>query len=138
MKFLIALMVLSCSVASADCDEDDFVIYRIIDKVPVVLQDEYGVMLINDGSVEEPIPRYILAIRSSRTLIDSRNLDEFKEGLSAIPAAEVVHEYTSCSLSRSFGLQEEHIDEFHALFEEFRLELSDQSRITCYCDAAVK
>lgn len=138
MKFLVALMVLSGSVANVDCDEDDFVIYRIIDKVPVVLQDEYGVMLINDCSIEIPVPRYILAIRSVRTLIDSRNIDEFKKGLSAVPAEEVVHEYISCSVSRSFGLQQEHIDEFHSLFEEFRLELSDQPRITCYCDAAVK
>jgi hypothetical protein len=59
-------------------EQKPLIVYRIGD-VPVAMRedDEYGVMLVNDGWEEDPSPRYIVAIAKTRTVVDTKDLEVF-------------------------------------------------------------
>lgn len=115
------------------------IVYRIGD-VPVEMRegDEYGVMLVNDGWEEYPSPRYIVAIAKTRTVVNTKDLDLFKSVVKRIPKGSTIFEYGSCTVPRSLGLTEDHFNAYNEVFSKFGLTVSDEPRITCYCESLKK
>lgn len=111
--------------------------YTILPGAEVRLQDDYGAMLINTGSPDKPIPRYILAIRGSRTLVDTRSIEMFRVGLSQIKKGSQVFIYDSCSVPRWAGLSDKQKNDFSDAIKEAGLIVPENQpeRFTCYCDA---
>lgn len=137
MRILIqiaTLFLLGFSASVAADPSEPLVIYWI-GRVPVELAggDPVAVMLINAGSEEKPIPRYIVALAKGRTVVDTRELDLFRSVLERIPTGTEVFRYDSCTVPRSWGLLEEHFAAYEAVFKELDIKLSAETRITCYC-----
>ncbi|MES2707446.1 MAG: hypothetical protein V4726_12690 [Verrucomicrobiota bacterium] len=116
---------------------DALILYRI-GSVPVEMAagDRYGVMLVNDGSETEPVPRYIVAFAGSRTVVDTRDPELFKAMLKRIPAGTVLTEYDSCSVPRAYGLSKGQISAWRSAISGQKLKIAENTRITCYCEKA--
>lgn len=109
-------------------------LYTIVDGADVALEDPRGTMLINDGTEEHPIPRYIIGIKSSRTLIDTRDLSTFRSALQTLQEPQDVFLYDSCTMPRSWGLTDAQKNEFRESFALSGHTLRDEvKRTTCYC-----
>lgn len=130
-KLLICILLLSN--IQAEGEKKPLIIYRIVKDCPIILKDEYGVMLLNDGWENNPSPRYIFARLSTRTILVTKDLAEFKHALSRLPKGTVIHSYGSCTVPRSHGLKQEHFDAYDAVFKKLKLKISEEPRITCYC-----
>lgn len=114
-------------------------LFTIMPGADVVLQDEYGVMLVNDGNENKPVPRYILAIRKSCTLVDTRDIEVFRAALGKVPKGTKMNQYDSCTVPRSWGLSDAEIKAFERAITRTGLSVSNEDRrITCYCDAIKK
>ena len=119
-------------------EEPRLKLYTIIPGADVFLQDDYAVMLINDGDSDKPVPRYILAIRSSRTLIDTRDFKIFQTALTQIPKGKLVFIYDSCTVPRSYGLTDAQDAAFYKAIQDAGLRTPGEDgplRMTCYCKA---
>lgn len=139
MKALVILAIIALTSLANAKEPKPLIIYRIGD-VPVEMResDEFGVMLINDGGEDAPSPRYILAISSMRTVIDTKDFELFKTLLKRIPKGSTVFEYGSCTVPRSWGLTDKHFSIFEGAFTESGLAISKESRITCYCESITR
>ena len=133
--FLCILML--CSL-QAEVKKKPLVLHHIVKDCPVVLQDEYGVMLLNDGWEKDPSPRYIFARLSTRTVLITKDLSEFQHALARIPKGTVIHEYGSCTVPRWHGLTDKHFESYNSVFKKLGLKISENSRITCYCKKVSK
>lgn len=140
MKRILVILAAVVLTALAYAKEPKPLILYRIGNVPVEMRagDAYGVMLINDGWEEDPGPRYILAIAKTRTVIDTKDLDLFKAVLKRIPKGSILFEYGSCTVPRSWGLKEEHLEAYNDTFKELGLVVSEEPRITCYCESVAK
>ena len=132
--------IASVLICSANAKEPKpLILYRIGD-VPVEMRegDKYGVMLVNDGGEDDPSPRYIVAIARTRTVVDTKDVELFKAIVKRIPKGSRIFEYGSCTVPRSWGLKEEHFSAYKGVFPELGLVVSEEPRITCYCESAGK
>lgn len=139
MKALVTLAIAAFASLADAKEPKPLILYRIGD-VPVEMcqGDEFGVMLVNDGNEDAPSPRYILAILSTRTVIDTKDSELFKTLLKRIPKGSTVFEYVSCTVPRSWGLTDEHLSIFESAFKDSGLIISEVPRITCYCESVTK
>lgn len=136
MKYIATIFICASllGVLRADVKPKPFEIFSITPKCSVILKDEYGVMLVNDGWEKDPSPRYIFACLSKRTLLSTKDLATFKRVLAALPKGSVIHQYGSCTVPRSHGLKQEHFEAYSKVFEDLGLKLDEDLRLTCYCD----
>jgi len=116
--------------------EGDQLVLYWVDRVPIEMEgtDEYGIMLVNNGGEENPTPRYILGIAATKTLVDTQDLEIFKLALSKVPRGSTVYWYGTCTVPRYWGLSEEQIGGFRRTIKEAGLILSEEDRVTCYCE----
>lgn len=115
---------------------DSFVIFYITPEAPVVLVDDYGLMLINEdigGQNQKPQPRFIVACKNSRRLVDTQDLKIAALALSTIPTGSRIRWYDSCTMPRSYGLPASVYHDFHAAIKNSGLIILDEPNITCYC-----
>ncbi|MBN2704439.1 MAG: hypothetical protein JXR23_09540 [Pontiellaceae bacterium] len=137
MKLQIMITIIALMLSSRLCADtsDELIIYRLAGDVPVKLMydDQFAVMLVNDGNEQVPIPRYILAIKNSRTVIDTTDIGLFKMVLSTIPKGSVIFEYDKCTVTGSWGLTAKQYQLYYDLFEDAGLSLDEERRITCNC-----
>ena len=103
--------------------------------VPVPLEDNYGILLVNDGDEKQPKPRFILGCRKRKSLLDTHDIRQFKAALSTIPMGSTVYQYDSCTVSRSWGLRGKTFDQFNATLSSRRLRVLKDRRTTCYCES---
>jgi hypothetical protein len=138
MRFIIAL-IFSLTLAPLCADEMPLRIFTIVPGADVLLKDDFGVMLINDGNEDAPVPRYIFAIRKSRTLLDTRDVDLFRTALKQVPKGTKLVMYDSCTVPRSWGLRQSDRDLFQKTITKAGLSFSEEEKIAvCYCDAIKK
>jgi hypothetical protein len=100
-------------------------------------------MLVNEGGAgdpkgdaferQAPRPRYIIAIRSKRKIIDTMDIAIFKRSIMEIPKRSKIIRYDSCTLSRASHLDEHVWKEFEDAIRSAGLVLSEDPIITCYC-----
>ena len=130
------LILLSLSATVFAKNQKAVVLFRI-GEVPLELRegDKYAVMLVNDGDENAPSPRFILALAESRTVLDTKDINLFKSVLSKIPKGNTIYEYDSCTVRRSYGLTAAQIGAYTAIFKELGLKVSEEPRITCYCES---
>lgn len=108
--------------------------YTICPGFDIVLEDRYGVLLVNDGDEKTPVPRYILGIQSSRTILDTRDRSEFARALQGIRKGSRVIRYDSCTVPRSYGLTGKQLADFEKMIRDADLIMPrNVARITCYC-----
>ncbi len=123
-------------VAAVFGDEPERIVLYKRDGIVVKLLrgDGYGYMFINDGVREgKSIPRYILAIEDSRTVIDTKDLKVFRAVLAALPKGIGISQYSTCGLPMAFGLNDEDSNRFIRTFQEFGIATPPETRITCKC-----
>ena len=96
--------------------------------------DDYGAILINQGSDSRPLARYVFASQSTGKVLDTRNYSEFRKALAAVPKSSTIGIYETCSISRAYGLPMEVIDDFEKALQQSgsRIERED-ARTVCYC-----
>ncbi len=115
---------------------DSFVIFHITPEAPVVLVDDYGLMLINEdigGQNQKPQPRFIVACKSSRQLVDTQDLKIAALALSTIPTGRRIRWYDSCTMPRSYGLPASVHHDLQTAIKNSGLIILDEPNITCYC-----
>lgn len=100
---------------------------------PFILQDDYGVMLINEGGEESPKPLYILARQSPPNIITTSNFEEFSIALSEIPSDAVVGSYGTCSVPRTYGLPDHIVEQYGAVIEKLESTNKIEEWTVCYC-----
>lgn len=120
-----------------DVDESGRLIFWSIDAFdhvePFILsEDEYGVVLSNDGTEDRPVPGYILAVQSTREIVHTSDFAKFREALVAIPRGSAVGRYNTCSVSRDYGLPEAVKTQFETALSVAGLRVVDD-RVVCYC-----
>ena len=119
---------------STEAAKEPFVIYHITKNCPVVLVDNVGVMLINTGWEENPSPKYIIAVSKGRTLIETTDAKVAGQALTLIPKGTKIRWYDSCSVPRSYGLQDSVRKDFLAALRKAGFTLHQDDNITCYCE----
>ena len=130
---LIAMLLV---VAVVRAEDAPLKLFTIVPGADVILEDDYGIMLINDGNERQPSPRYILGIRASRTVLDTRDLRVFRAALGTLPKGTRLIPYDSCTVSRSHGLSASNHSEFTKAVNDAALIVDEEARrITCYCEA---
>jgi len=100
---------------------------------PFVLNDEYGVVLYNEGSQEQPEPRYILACQNNRSILLTADFEQFRRELQKIPIGTRIGRYDTCSVPRAYGLPDDLITRFQAALSEAGLKVESEGRHVCYC-----
>jgi hypothetical protein len=132
---MVLFITLACTMSAK---EPRVLLYTIVPGADVILKDEYGYMLVNEGGEEHPQPRYILGIRSTGKVTDTKDIDVFAKALSTIPKGTTIFEYDSCTVSRSWGLNENEIVKLNKAIKRAGLRISSKKQITCYCEALEK
>ncbi len=89
---------------TGDLDEKGRPVLYADGVVPLVLKDDYGVMLVNTGNPENPSPLYILGILKEKRVFATRDRTAFEAALKAIPKGSRVQRYDKCTTSFSDGL----------------------------------
>ena len=113
-------------------EEPSRVMYTILPGSDIVLRDDYGFVLVNDGDNKHPVPRYILGVKGRGKIVDTKDLKAFSRALATLPKRKTLYEYDSCSVSRSSGLTSKQHSAFKSTLKKSGLKVSDQIRITCY------
>lgn len=100
--------------------------------LPVELTTDYGFMVINLGSEEQPKPVYRLGSRTAGTVQDFNTLAAFTAALAKLPKRSVLHRYDKCLTPTSLGIDFD-LDEFKATCRKLDIELADNPKLTCNC-----
>jgi hypothetical protein len=104
-------------------------------EVPVELETDYGYMVLNVGSIEEPKPHYILGDRTKGVIRHFETKNAFLEALRQLDAGgELVH-YTRCLVPSSLGLKEvdQPYAEIETICKERKIRLSEKMHMRCLC-----
>lgn len=97
-------------------------------------EDDYGAILINQGSESRPLARYIFASQSTGKVLDTRNYSEFWKALAAVSKSSTIGVYETCSVSRAYGLPMEVIDNFEKALRRSGAKVDrENERTVCYC-----
>lgn len=132
---LAALLFSIGSNAFAQEPDNRIRMYTLSPRVDIVLRDPYGVLLVNDGDEKNPSPRYILAIRKSRKVVDTTDRDVFIQALQEIPKDSRLIRHDSCTVPRSYGLTRKQKSDFERMIRNAGLGMpQSKMRITCYCE----
>lgn len=100
--------------------------------IPFPLDDDYGVMLINQGGHAKPSALYVLGSRAQKKVWQTSDVREFERLTGSIPKGAKANVYDSCTVSLRHGLPDTVQDGFDRICK--RLELNDEDRnITCVC-----
>jgi hypothetical protein len=101
---------------------------------PFILhQDDFGVVLYNDGSEDSPVARYIIAFQSTREIVHTGDFAAFKHALSRVPKGSVVGRYDTCSVHRAYGLPSSVVMQFEQSLTDAGLRVEEDARVVCYC-----
>jgi hypothetical protein len=102
-------------------------------KIPVVLQNDYGIMIFNEGDESNPVARYELSDQKSRTIKTFRAYDELKTALSKIPKNSKIDIYDKCCVPTFYGLKDFSEEDLINFCKSSGLIISDRRFITCTC-----
>ena len=100
--------------------------------LPAELTTDYGFMVINLGSEEQPKPLYRLASRAAGTVRDFDTLAAFTTALAKLPKRSVLHQYDKCLVPTSWGVDFDY-SKFEAACKRLAITLSHDPKLTCDC-----
>ena len=111
-----------------------YVFHQAKSRKPILaeLTTDYGFMVINIGSEEQPKARYRLGCRLAATIQDFDTLSTFVAALAKLPKGSVLHQYDKCTIPTSWGIDFNHSN-FAATCERLGLVLAEERQMTCTC-----
>jgi hypothetical protein len=114
-------------------------IVKIDDYVPFILEDDYGYVVLNDGTVDDPKPRYILGSQREGTVIHYTTKNEFLAAIAKIPSGATLREYAKCLAPLSWGLKEEQLvcEDVPKIAKEKGINFTEDSKLHCNCESSV-
>ena len=104
--------------------------------VPVVLETDYGYMLLNVGSMEEPKPHYILGNQKSGVIKHFKSKKKFIAALSQLEAGGELARYSRCLVPSDLGLKEVDLveyEEIEKICKARKIKLSARVHMRCVC-----
>lgn len=112
------------------------VISRGSKNVPVILEDDYAAMLINEGDAKNPKVKYVLAVAKKKKVVSFTDVRQFK--LSAdieVPKTFELRPYDACTTSLNSGLSETEKEEFEKVLKKHSTAKPSPTHITCSCES---
>ncbi|MBC8064949.1 MAG: hypothetical protein H7Y17_08975 [Chlorobia bacterium] len=100
--------------------------------VPFLLDDDFGVMLINEGGEKHPRALYVAGSRTKKKVWQTHDLKEFQRLVDSIPKGVRVREYDSCTVNLGYGLPAGVREGFQKSLQRLNLK-GDDRNITCIC-----
>lgn len=101
---------------------------------PFILHhDDFGVVLYNDGSEDNPVPCYIIAFQSTRDIVRTGDFAAFKHALTRVPKGSVIGRYDTCSVPRAYGLPSSVVMQFEQALTDAGVKVEKDARHVCYC-----
>lgn len=101
--------------------------------IPVILRNDYGIMIFNEGDESNPIARYELSDQKARSIEMFRTYDELKTALSKIPKNSKIDIYDKCTVPTFYGLNNFSEKDLINYCRSLGLIISDRRFITCTC-----
>lgn len=100
--------------------------------VPFLLDDDYGVTLINEGSEKQPRALYVLGSRGKKKVWQTHNINKFQQLVDSIPKEAKVRIYDSCAVSIENGLTKVVMNLYDKTLKRLKVK-NDDRNITCIC-----
>jgi hypothetical protein len=130
------------TLASAEA-EHDLILYSFPSHldglvIPVTITSDYGYMVLNTGSIEEPIPLYILGDRKTQTVTRFPERGAFLEAVRRLAAGGTMAFYDKCLVPSSYGLKEpqEVWKDVESICREKGIRIEEQ-KLFCNCEDVV-
>ena len=104
-------------------------------EVPVELKTDYGYMLLNVGTIDEPKAHYILGNRKEGTVRHFATKDAFLKSVRELAPGGVLAHYTRCLVPADLGLADEEMpyEELEKICKELGIECPEESLMKCLC-----
>jgi len=104
-----------------------------------ILEDDYGYVVLNDGTKDAPKPRYILGSQSEGTVIHYTAKKEFLAAVAKIPEGATLREYAKCLAPLSWGLNEEQLvyKDVSKIAKEKGIKFIEDSKLHCNCPSSI-
>ena len=103
-------------------------------RLPVELEDDYGFMIFNDGTLEEPQLKIRVGSKQDSKVFAAKTWEEADAILAKIPEVSGIHYYGKCTVPTYYGLPDDTWDRFMALIQKHKLTYADSiHRMTCTC-----
>ena len=105
-----------------------------------ILEDDYGYVVINDGTEKKPKPHYILGSQKDGTVIHYSNKKDFLAAVSNIPSGSTLREYAKCLCPLSYGLTEAQLvyKDIPSLAKAKGIKYSDKCKMYCNCPDSLR
>lgn len=104
-------------------------------EVPVELETDYGYMILNVGTNDEPQPHYILGDRTKGIIRHFGTKTAFLEALRQLDEGGELARYTRCLVPSDLGLKEadQPHSEIEVICKERKIRLSETMHMRCLC-----
>ncbi len=143
--FVVAAALLGLPGATLSGDEAPRIVLHAVKIVhaeayrALILEDDYGFVVINDGTEAAPRPRYILGSQREGTVIHYTDRKKFLQAVGGIPTGATLREYTTCLAPLRWGLTlEQRVDrDVPAIAKERGLKFTAAPKTHCTCESSV-
>ncbi|SHK01560.1 hypothetical protein SAMN02745181_3040 [Rubritalea squalenifaciens DSM 18772] len=103
-------------------------------RVPVFLEEDYGMIVFNVGSYEEPALQVKFMEKSSREIIAANGMEEVLLYIGKMKRGCSIGHYDTCSVPTFYGLDYGMIERIDSALERQGLKLpSGERHVTCIC-----
>ncbi len=102
-------------------------------EIPVILKDDYGIMIFNEGDESNPIARYELSKQKENTILEFENFDNLLKSISNLPKGSKIAIYDKCTIPTYYGLKSFSEEKLVNFCIELELVIADHRKITCTC-----
>jgi hypothetical protein len=101
----------------------------------VVLQTQYGFLVVNEGDEKRPQTLFLLARAKPKRVETYTSLRDFQQALSRLPKGAKLHRYDRCTDTAARGLPEEIWRQIRQTCRQSRVRLMkfDEPILTCIC-----
>ncbi len=119
-----------------ELDEQGRLVLYCLKKSVISLNDEVGVMLIDENYNREDLPPqtcYILGVQSSQKFLKTFDKQVFIDALKELPPHSEIREYDKCQVSLNTTLPQKVRNNFYKIFARLGHTLLEDPDITCNC-----
>lgn len=102
--------------------------------LPVELKDDYGFMIFNVGTLEEPKLKVKIGLKKDKKLSEATTWEDAEKILAKIPEGSRIHYYGTCLCPTYYGLPDNTWNRWMTLLKKHKLTYDEaEDRITCTC-----
>lgn len=129
------------AIKSGSIDKDGNLIIHVFksvlprqDTLPVALRDDYGFMIFNNGSLENPKLLILIGSKKDKKIHEAVTWHEAEKIVANVPRGSIIHYYGQCSVHTYYGLPDNTWGKFMKLIRKQKLIYNGkQDRLTCVC-----